>query len=85
MPARQGIQVAESLLSKPANPDCPVREVFDHVGITWSALVITNLTDDLQRGCSSVEEWVTLVCQDYDFQTGYLVAKVWQAKHSPIK
>ena len=42
-------------------------------------------TGDTERVCSSVEEWATLICNDYNFQTGYPVAKAWQAQHGPLK
>jgi len=41
-------------------------------------------TGDTERICSSVEEWATLICNDYNFQTGYPVAKAWQIQHGPI-
>jgi hypothetical protein len=41
-------------------------------------------TGDVERVCSSVDEWAMLICHDYNFQTGYPVAKAWQAKHGPI-
>lgn len=41
-------------------------------------------TGNTEKICSSVEEWATLMCSDYNFQTGYPVAKAWQAKHGPI-
>lgn len=41
-------------------------------------------TGGTERVCSSLEEWATLICDDYNFQTGYPVAKAWQAKHGPI-
>jgi hypothetical protein len=41
-------------------------------------------TGDVESVCSSVEEWAALICKDYNVQTGYPVAKAWQAKHGPI-
>jgi hypothetical protein len=41
-------------------------------------------TGNAERVCSSVEEWATLVCDDYNFQTGYPVAKAWQVQNGPI-
>jgi DNA-binding HxlR family transcriptional regulator len=43
------MDVTASQLPPIGGPDCPVRDVLDHVGDKWTALVIANLADGTLR------------------------------------
>jgi hypothetical protein len=42
-------------------------------------------TGHAEEVCSSMEEWSRIICNDFDFQTGYSIAKAWQDQHGPLK
>jgi DNA-binding HxlR family transcriptional regulator len=39
----------EDLPLKPGDPECPVRDILDHIGDKWSVLVISNLANGSLR------------------------------------
>ena len=41
-------------------------------------------TDDVERVCSSVEEWAALICKDYNVQTGYPGCESLASQTRPI-
>jgi hypothetical protein len=42
-------------------------------------------TGDVEDLCTTVEEWATLICQDFNVQTGYPIAHKWQAAKGRIR
>ena len=42
-------------------------------------------TGDVEDLCATVEEWATLIYEDFNVQTGYLVAHEWQAAKGSIQ
>jgi hypothetical protein len=40
---------------------------------------------DIFEHSESLDEWAKMVCKDYDYQTGWSLAKQWQVKNGPLK
>jgi hypothetical protein len=41
----------------------------------------TGSVDDI---CRTIEKWASIICQDFEFHTGYRIAHEWQAAKGPV-